>query len=576
MTKFSLNILFFIMPILLVTNLVVYTPNVFSADNYGYVANKEGIKSFFESTMTFTGKPVIVSKQAAKKQISGNFNLSDPYAMLDSLSKQMGLLWYSDGKAIYIYDASEMRNSLISLRNVNLRELNEFLKQSGLYDEKYTIKGGNNGTFYVSGPPIYVELVVNASKLMDQNSDGIEIGRQKIGIIHLINTFVSDRTYELRGEKIVIPGLAKVVASLLTNEVKQQTKVNVVTDLASNQQMRTGTIPKMPAFPLADEETNELKLENITTSGAASLTDDIKIIAYPGSNSLLVKGSVAQVDFVEKLVTALDIPKRHIELSLWIIDLDKSDLEQMGTDWSGSMTIGSRVGISFNQSNSISTLDGSRFIAAVQALEQKKRASVVSRPVVLTQENIPAIFDNNHTFYTKLVGERTANLEEVTYGTMISVLPRFGRGNQIELLLNIEDGNESDLSNDTVDSLPKVGRTLISTVARVPQGKSLLVGGYTRDSNTMESKKIPLLGSIPLIGGLFRYEGSNSSNIVRVFLIQPREIDESQMHDTNSVMDDAKNLTASVMNKKDINDELLQKWVHTYLNREVGGIRNDN
>lgn len=576
MNKLSLNILLLIVPMLLVTNLAVYTPAVYAADNYGYVANKEGLKSFFESTMPFTGKPVIVSKSAAKKQISGNFDLSDPYAMLDLLSKQMGLIWYGDGKAIYIYDASEMRNALISLRNVTPREFNAFLKESGLYDERYTIKGGNNGTFYVSGPPIYVELVTNASKLMDLNSDGIEIGRQKIGIIHLINTFVTDRTYELRGEKIVIPGLAKVVASLLNNDVNQQAKVNVVTDLASNQQVRAGAIPKMPAFPLADEETNELKLETISTSGATSSTEDIKIIAYPGTNSLLVKGSIAQVDFVEKLVTALDVPKRHIELSLWIIDIDKSDLEQMGADWSGSVTIGSRVGVSFNQSSSISTLDGSRFIAAVQALEQKKRASVVSRPVVLTQENIPAIFDNNHTFYTKLVGERTANLEEVTYGTMISVLPRFSRGNQIELLLNIEDGNQSDSANKTVDSLPNVGRTLISTVARVPQGKSLLVGGYTRDSNSMESKKIPLLGSIPFIGGLFRYEGSNSSNTVRVFLIQPREIDENQMHDINDVMNDAKNLTTTTKNKKDINDELLQKWVHTYINREVGGKHNGN
>ncbi|MFQ6283748.1 type III secretion system outer membrane ring subunit SctC [Yersinia enterocolitica] len=574
MNKLSLNVILLFIPMLLVTILSAYTPAAFAVN--GYVANKEGLKSFFESTMPFTGKPVIVSKLAAKKQISGDFDLSDPYAMLDSLSKQMGLLWYGDGKAIYIYDASEMRNALISLRNVTTREFNEFLKKSGLYDARYAIEGGNSGTFYVSGPPIYVELVVNASKLMDLNSDGIEIGRQKIGIIHLINTFVGDRTYELRGEKIVIPGLEKVVASLLNSESKQQAKVSIVTDLASNQQVRSGAIPKMPAFPLADEEINELKLENITTSGVASSTEDIKIIAYPDTNSLLVKGSVTQVDFVEKLVTALDVPKRHIELSLWIIDIDKSDLEQMGTDWSGSMKIGSRVGVSFNQSNSISTLDGSKFIAAVQALEQKKRAAVVSRPVVLTQENIPAIFDNNRTFYTKLVGERTANLEEVTYGTMISVLPRFGRGNQIELLLNIEDGNESDSESKSVDNLPKVGRTLISTIARVPQGKSLLIGGYTRDTNTTETRKIPLLGSIPFIGGLFRYEGTNSSNVVRVFLIQPREIDENLMHDVNNVIDDAKNITETVRNKKDIDNALLQKWVHTYMNREVGGKRNGN
>ena len=143
------------------------------------------------------------------------------------------------------------------------------------------------------------------------------------------------------------------------------------------------------------------------------------------ANSLLVKGTVSQVDFIEKLVATLDIPKRHIELSLWIIDIDKTDLEQLGADWSGTIKIGSSLSASFNNSGSISTLDGTQFIATIQALAQKRRAAVVARPVVLTQENIPAIFDNNRTFYTKLVGERTAELDEVTYGTMISVLPRF-------------------------------------------------------------------------------------------------------------------------------------------------------
>lgn len=564
MNRFSLRTSLSGILILLFASISSYIPYSYSANDYGYIANKEGLKNFFESTLHFTGKPAIVSKLAAKKQISGNFDLSDPYAMLDSLSKQMGLIWYSDGKTIYIYDSSEVKSTLLSLRNVTLNELNNFLKKSRLYDERYTIEGGNSGTFYVSGPPIYVDLVVNASKLMDLNSDGVEIGRQKIGIIHLVNTFVSDRTYELRSEKIVIPGLARVVESLLSNNVTQQVNVNGVTELASNQQAQRDSIPKMPLFSLADEEANGLKLENIAKSGVISSTDDIKIIAYPGTNSILVKGTAAQVAFVEKLITALDIPKRHIELSLWIIDIDKLDLEQMGTDWSGSIAIGSRLGVSFNQSSSISTLDGSRFIAAVQALEQKKRAAVVSRPVVLTQENVPAIFDNNNTFYTKLIGERTASLEEVTYGTMISVLPRFGGGNQIELLLNIEDGSESNSSNKTADSLPTVGRTLISTVARVPQGKSLLVGGYSRDSNAMESKKIPVLGKIPLIGGLFSYEGSSTSNIVRVFLIQPREIDESKMYDVNNVIKDTKNLTTTVK----VNDEFLQKWVHTYLDRE--------
>ncbi|EIT4491414.1 EscC/YscC/HrcC family type III secretion system outer membrane ring protein [Escherichia coli] len=558
--------------IILISALCIFngllTPGAYAATANGYVANKENLRSFFETVSSYAGKPTIVSKLAMKKQISGNFDLTEPYALIERLSAQMGLIWYDDGKAIYIYDSSEMRNALINLRKVSVNEFNNFLKKSGLYNSRYEIKGGGNGTFYVSGPPVYVDLVVNAAKLMEQNSDGIEIGRNKVGIIHLVNTFVNDRTYELRGEKIVIPGMAKVLSTLLNNNIKQSTGVNVLSEISSRQQLKN--VSRMPPFPGAEED-DDLQVEKIISTAGVPETDDIQIIAYPDTNSLLVKGTVSQVDFIEKLVATLDIPKRHIELSLWIIDIDKTDLEQLGADWSGTIKIGSSLSASFNNSGSISTLDGTQFIATIQALAQKRRAAVVARPVVLTQENIPAIFDNNRTFYTKLVGERTAELDEVTYGTMISVLPRFAARNQIELLLNIEDGNEINSDKTNVDDLPQVGRTLISTIARVPQGKSLLIGGYTRDTNTYESRKISILGSIPFIGILFGYEGTNANNIVRVFLIEPREIDERMMNNANEAAVDARAITQQMAKNKEINDELLQKWIKTYLNREVVG-----
>ncbi len=83
-------------------------------------------------------------------------------------------------------------------------------------------------------------------------------------------------------------------------------------------------------------------------------------------------------------------------------------------------------------------------------------------------------------------------LEHVTYGTMIRVLPRFSADGQIEMSLDIEDGNDKTPQSDTttsVDALPEVGRTLISTIARVPHGKSLLVG-------VIHGMQIPILSKV--------------------------------------------------------------------------------
>lgn len=522
----------------------------------GFFAKDDSLRTFFDAMAQQLKEPVIVSKMAARKKITGNFNFKNPHDLLEKLSLQLGLIWYFDGQAIYIYDASEIRNAVVSLRNISLKDFNDFLIRSGLYNKNYPLRGDSRkGTFYVSGPPVYVDMVVNAATLMDKQNDGIELGRQKIGVIRLNNTFVGDRTYNLRDKNIVIPGIATAIERLLQGEKQPLSSV------ASSE-----PVPAMPEFTALENNKNTypggLSLQEALKQNAAA--GDIKIVAYPDTNSLLVKGTPDQVHFIDMLVKALDVAKRHVELSLWIVDLDKSDLERLGASWSGSIAIGDQLGVSLNQ-NSVSTLDGSRFIASVNALEEKRQATVVSRPVLLTQENVPAIFDNNRTFYTKLIGERNVSLEHVTYGTLVRVLPRFSADGQIEMSLDIEDGNNTKEYSDvsaSPETLPEVGRTQISTIARVPHGKSLLIGGYTRDANSGSVQKIPFLGSLPLIGSLFRYTSSSKSNVVRVFLIEPKEI-------IDPLSPDASEAVAAMLSESGAwrGDDALQKWVRIYLDR---------
>lgn len=553
----------------LVASPSVWATEVVRKAGNGYVAKNESLRSFFDAMAARLNKTVIVSKQAARKQISGDFDFANPQTLLENLSQQLGLIWYHDGQAIYVYDASEIRNAVISLRNISQSSFNDFLHRSGLYDKRFPLRGdGRNGTFYISGPPVFVDLVVNAASLMDKQNDGIELGLQKIGVVRLNNTFVSDRNYALRDQKIVIPGMATVIEKLLQDE--DNPLQNPTGGISARPTGGRGDIPAMPEFTGSADDAAPVYTKGMGLADALqqhTAASDIKVIAYPDTNSLLIKGTSEQVRFIEQLAVALDVAKRHVELSLWIIDLDRGDLEQLGVAWSGSAVIGGSFGVTLNQAGSISTLDGTRFIASVKALEQKNKATVVSRPVILTQENVPAIFDNNRTFYTKLVGERTSSLEHVTYGTLVSVLPRFSADGQIEMSLDIEDGHETkspDYERAPADTLPEVGRTHISTVARVPQKKSLLVGGYTRDSSTEGKTKIPFLGDIPLIGGLFRYSNQNKSNTVRVFLIQPREITEPLAQDANEF--------AATLAKKggiDLDSVPLQKWVRSYLERDT-------
>ncbi|EFZ4931739.1 type III secretion system secretin MxiD, partial [Shigella sonnei] len=517
--------------------LIVLLPLIVNANNIDshlleqndiakYVAQSDTVGSFFDRFSALLNYPIVVSKQAAKKRISGEFDLSNPEEMLEKLTLLVGLIWYKDGNALYIYDSGELISKVILLENISLNYLIQYLKDANLYDHRYPIRGNiSDKTFYISGPPALVELVANTATLLDKQVSSIGTDKVNFGVIKLKNTFVSDRTYNMRGEDIVIPGVATVVERLLNNG-----------KALSNRQAQNDPMPPFNITQKVSEDSNDFSFSSVTNS---SILEDVSLIAYPETNSILVKGNDQQIQIIRDIITQLDVAKRHIELSLWIIDIDKSELNNLGVNWQGTASFGDSFGASFNMSSSasISTLDGNKFIASVMALNQKKKANVVSRPVILTQENIPAIFDNNRTFYVSLVGERNSSLEHVTYGTLINVIPRFSSRGQIEMSLTIEDGTGNSQSNynynnENTSVLPEVGRTKISTIARVPQGKSLLIGGYTHETNSNEIVSIPFLSSIPVIGNVFKYKTSNISNIVRVFLIQPREIKESSYYNT--------------------------------------------
>jgi type III secretion protein C len=437
---------------------------------------------------------------------------------------------------------------MIALPSGSLDMLNDFLRKSGLYDRRYPLRnGGNSGMFYLSGPPMYVELVENATRFLGEKKAGDKLGELRIEVVRLANTFVADRNMTVRDAQVTVPGIATVIEQLMRDQ-QMPVDVSVQNQLASSAaadplQAKRSTA-EMPPFP--DDAAVQAQavipypppmVTPLPALGAmpSGNTTRIRVIAYRDTNSLLIRGTQEQVDFIKRLIERLDVAKRHIELSLWIIDLKKGDLDQLGVNWTGGVSLGSKVGATFN--NAISTLDGASFVASIHALEKNEKSRIVSRPVVLTQENVPALFDNNQTVYTKLLAERMVQMEKVTFGTMISVLPRFAQDGQIEMSLTIEDGSQLSAEGNANGDI-NVSRTNISTVARVPKGMSLLIGGYTRDISTDTVSKIPLLGDLPGIGALFRSRKVKEDSVVRVFLIQPKHIEDGLQRDASDLSDE--------------------------------------
>lgn len=359
----------------------------------------------------------------------------------------------------------------------------------------------------MSGPPVYVDLVAAAAKYIDSTYSQPGAGENVIKVIKLKNTFVNDREFSLRDTPITIPSVATVLNKLLNNR-RNYNSANIILsgepDAVENDMRYTqgGYVRQMRnLLPLSGGNYGQRARQYEVYSDVEG--NAINIVAYTDTNSLLIQGSEKQVAFVDDLIRAIDIAKQQIQLSLWIIDISKNDVETLGVVWQGQASIGN-VGINFNGATSaLNPASSMNFLTKVTALVEKGNAQVVSRPELLTQENVPALFDNNSSFYTRLLGERYSLLEKVTFGTMISVIPRLGKQSQeIEMILNIQDG-KIPLANgvmESIDTLPVVNNTQISTTARVPMGYSLLIGGYSREQDELRSAGISLLKDIPLVG----------------------------------------------------------------------------
>src|SRR5699024_7237607 len=176
--------------------------------------------------------------------------------------------------------------------------------------------------------------------------------------------------------------------------------------------------------------------------------------------------------------------------------------------------------------------DEENLIARINALQTEGAVRVLSRPQVLTLNNLPAVLESAREVFVPVEGAFDVDLFNGYAGTVLRVTPHVNDTlamPRIRLSIGIQDG-DVQFSEDEVfeqSHVPIVSRTAINTQAIIDVGKSLLLGGLTRNSTSTTTSKVPILGDIPLIGRLFRSDARDRERMVRLFLITPRLVDPS-------------------------------------------------
>lgn len=162
----------------------------------------------------------------------------------------------------------------------------------------------------------------------------------------------------------------------------------------------------------------------------------------------------------------------------------------------------------------------------VRALESDANANILSTPTLLTLDNEEAsiIIGQNVPFITgqyATSGSGTTptpfqTIERQDVGLTLQVKPQISEGGTVRLQFYQEVSSINDISNPAGVITNK--RAVTSTVL-VEDGQIVVIGGLIQDATSEGVRKVPVLGSIPGIGGLFRSKkrGRSKTNLM-IFL----------------------------------------------------------
>lgn len=475
-----------------------------------------------------------------------------PEKFLESMNRAYGVIWYHDGTALYFYPAGAVQSRLFRLKGFRREQVSDLLESLQLGDARFPLRfNAAESTLLVYGPPRHVELIAAAIESLDVGA--MERNRKAVRVVPLRFASAGDRTFG----QTRIRGVASVLSALyggapLGQEGEgdaspgdlQPEKVRALQGVMGRDTRLADIMARKPAQVTAGQPSKPGAGGGAQGSarGLVSPVDDDTpptFQADEGTNAVIIHGRPQRMDEYVELIRRLDVQPVLVELEATIIDVSSDSIDSLGIDWSvrgskGSFGVtqpanGANNGSTFTLSTLWSNA-GRELMARIDALSARGKARVVAKPKVLGVANRPAVMREKRVVTVRVAGNLEANLFQVEAGTLLQVTPQItsvpdngGVARRIKLSLYIEDGS---FENERVDNVPVVKRTEIMTEAHVGEGESLLIGGITTASQSTRRDEVPVLGRVPVLGGLFRHTNEVVGQTERLFLISPRLIRE--------------------------------------------------
>ncbi|MBN1507620.1 MAG: type II secretion system secretin GspD [Sedimentisphaerales bacterium] len=277
-----------------------------------------------------------------------------------------------------------------------------------------------------------------------------------------------------------------------------------------------------------------------------------QVAADKSTNSLIIVAPPQEFEVISEIVDKLDTVREQVFVEMQIIEVTEEALQEIGVDWAtlDDAVAGSVRGFGLTNlgpalSNPINGGTGEGlFVGAwkgpgtdkigfiLQALKKESGVNILSTPQILTSNHRKAsiIVGENRPFVTQ--SRITESVDPITptviqgfeyrdVGITLDVTPHVSQGGLVRLEVHseftklIEDVSASSLNT------PVTAKRSAKTVVTMHSGATVVIGGLIRDDKTRVTKKIPLLGDLPVLGALFQDQRDRTQKTNLLIFITP-------------------------------------------------------
>ena len=270
----------------------------------------------------------------------------------------------------------------------------------------------------------------------------------------------------------------------------------------------------------------------------SNLIGKIRFVPVYQRNAVMVLSPPAFAEPIAELIAKLDQLGRQVVIHARIGEIQHEDQTTLGLRFASDSALlsaadtalGASAGMNFTDLvfSGTTTISAQANVAALlNLLIREFDMTILLEPSLTTSDNQAAEYFDGQDI--SIATEATTSEEGLStrtnfvyeeVGTRLRIRPHITREGSVDLLVNLEisrivPGSSAQGGNPTFD------RREVTTQVIVQNGQTVMLSGIIRQDKFDDIRKFPLLGDLPLIGGLFRSIDTGVGNRELVVFITP-------------------------------------------------------